>query len=198
VRGTYGPAVEIVDPNTVATLALAFAVPALAFDCAPVRSIAASWALRSPAATRSTTTDKEKTMSSGAIGARATGPRPIALGLATLVAGAALALAGAARGDSTPIGPLPPGPVSTIATSPSQLVAIALPHASKTSGLVWRLARRYDSHVVREISEADVDANVVVVFKVLSRGKTSLVFALTRGDTSSKAVRSATHKILSR
>src|ERR1041385_3332164 len=109
-----------------------------------------------------------------------------------------LAVSAAARGDSTPIGPLPRGPVSTISTSPNQLVAIALPHAPKTSGLVWRLARRYDSSIVRQISEADVDASVVLVFKVISPGKTSLVFALTRGDTSSKAVKAATHKILSR
>jgi hypothetical protein len=137
-------------------------------------------------------------MSPAVVGARATRRNPIALGLATLVVGAALALATAARGDSTPVGPLPPGPVSTITTSPYQLVAVALPHSSKTSGLVWRLARRYDSSVVRQVSEADVGTNVVLVFKVLSRGKTSLVFALTRGDTSSKALKSATHKILSR
>jgi hypothetical protein len=123
---------------------------------------------------------------------------PIAVGLATLVAGVALTIAAAARGDSTPIGPLPPGPVSTITTSPNQLVAIALPRASKTSGLVWRLARRYNPAVARQLSEADVGANVVVVFKVVGRGRTSLVFALTRGDTSSKALKSATHKIISR
>jgi hypothetical protein len=120
------------------------------------------------------------------------------LGFAIVVTGVALGIAAAAGADSTPIGPLPPGPVSTITTSPNQLVAIALPHAAKKSGLVWRLARRYDSGVVRQISEADVDTNVVLVFKVVGRGKTSLIFALTRGDTSSKAVKSATHKILSR
>ena len=120
-----------------------------------------------------------------------------ALGFAILITAAALAIAPAAGADSTPIGPLPSGPVSTITTDPNQLVAIALPHASQKSGLVWRLARRYDSSVVRQISEADVDANVVLVFKVISRGKTSLVFALTRGDTSSKALKAATHKIVS-
>jgi hypothetical protein len=88
--------------------------------------------------------------------------------------------------------------MATITTSPDQLVAIALPHAPKQSGLVWRLARQYDSGVLREVYEADVDANAIVVFKVLSRGKTSLVFALTRGDTSSKAVKSATHMVISR
>jgi hypothetical protein len=118
--------------------------------------------------------------------------------IASLAVGAALTIAAAAGADSTPVGPLPRGPVSTITTAPDQLVAIALPHAAQKSGLVWRLARRYDSGVVRQVSEADVDANVVVVFKVTGRGNTSLVFALTRGDASSKAVKAATHKIVSR
>jgi len=125
-------------------------------------------------------------------------PSLVALGLAIVVTAVALAIAAAADADSTPVGPLPPGPVSTITTGPNQLVAIALPHAAKKSGLVWRLARRYDSAVVRQVSEADVDTNVVLVFKILSRGKTSLVFALTRGDTSPKALKSATHRIVSR
>lgn len=120
-----------------------------------------------------------------------------ALGFTILVVVLALAIAAAARADSTPIGQLPPGPVSTTTTSPNQLVAVALPRASKKSGLVWRLARRYDSSVVRQISEADVDASVVLVFKVISRGKTSLVFALTRGDSSSKALKSRAFKIVS-
>ena len=118
-----------------------------------------------------------------------------ALGVA---AGIALASATAAKSDSTPVGPLPKGPITTITTHPNQLVAVALPHASKSSGLVWRIARKFDSRVVTEVSEADVGTNVVLVFKVRARGKTSLVFALTRGDTSSKAVKSATHTIVSR
>src|SRR5437773_2522972 len=109
----------------------------------------------------------------------------VALRLALLVTGAALAIVAAARADSTPIGPLPPGPISTITTGPNQLVAVALPHAAKKSGFVWRIARRYDPRVVRQVSEADVGADVVLVFKVIGRGKTALVFALTRGDTSS-------------
>jgi hypothetical protein len=120
-----------------------------------------------------------------------------ALALSGLVAAVALAIAAAARADSTPIGPLPPGPVSSITTTPGQLVAVALPRASEQSGLVWRIARRFDSNVVRQISEADVGANVVLVFKVVGRGKTSLVFALTHGDTSAKAVKAVTHAIRS-
>jgi hypothetical protein len=124
--------------------------------------------------------------------------RAIALTIALVVAiGAVLATATDGRADSTPVGPLPRGPVATTTTAPNQLVAVALPHAAKQSGLVWRLARQYDSHVIRQISEADVGANVVVVFKVISRGSTSLVFALTRGDTSAKAVKAVTHEIRS-
>ena len=121
-----------------------------------------------------------------------------AFAVAILATGVALAIVAAARGGSAPIGPLPPGPSSTITTSPNQLVAVALPRASTKTGLVWRLARRYDSRVVRQVSEADVDSNVVLVYKIVSRGKTSLVFGLTRGDNSPKAVRSATHTIISR
>ena len=122
----------------------------------------------------------------------------IALGFATLLSAGVLQIVETAHADSTPIGPLPFGPVSTITTGPNQLVAVALPHPSKTSGLTWRVARRYDSSVVRLISEADVDSNVVLVFKVIGRGKTTLVFALTKGEASSKALKSATHTVVSR
>jgi hypothetical protein len=121
----------------------------------------------------------------------------IAIGLASFMTGLALAIVAAAQAGSTPVGPLPAGPVSTITTTPNQLVAVALPHPPRRSGLVWRLARRYDSHIVRQVSEADVGANVVVVFKVVGGGNTSLVFALTRGDASSRAVTSATYRIRS-
>ena len=114
---------------------------------------------------------------------------------AVLAAAFALLVAAVGSADSTPIGPLPKGPVASTTTKPGLLVAVALPHASPSSGLVWRVARQYDSGVVKEISEADVGSSVVLVFKVVGRGNTSLVFALTRGDASSKAVKSVTHKI---
>jgi hypothetical protein len=122
----------------------------------------------------------------------------IALGLTILAAGTALTIAATARGDSTPVGPLPAGPAATVTTAPNQLVAVAMPRAATRSGLVWRLARHYNTHVVRQITEADVGANVVVVFKVIGRGNTSVVFALTRGDTSAKAIKAITHNIRSR
>ncbi|MFL5914844.1 MAG: hypothetical protein ACJ752_04305 [Gaiellaceae bacterium] len=122
----------------------------------------------------------------------------IALGFVALVTTIALAVAARARADSRPVGALPPGPVSTSITAPKQLVAIAMPRASTRSGLVWRLARHYDSHIVRQISEANVGPNVIVVFSVVGRGDTSLVFALTRGDKSANAIKAVTHKVRSR
>ena len=121
-------------------------------------------------------------------------PRTLLTALVVFVAFGAAAATGARR-DSTPVGPLPVGPTTTTTTRPGLLVAVALPHAARKSGLVWRIARRYDSHIVRQISEADVRGSVVLVFKVIGRGDTSLVFALTRGDSSPRAVKAATHKV---
>ena len=118
--------------------------------------------------------------------------------LAMLVAGAAIAasVVSNVRADSTPVGALPPGPVTTTSTKPGLLVAVALPAAKSGSGLVWRVARRFDPNVVRQVSEADVGKTVVVVvFRVVGRGRTTLVFAMTRGDASSKAVKAQRFQI---
>jgi hypothetical protein len=116
--------------------------------------------------------------------------------ITTLAAGAVAGLcATQALADSTPIGALPKGPVSTIATHKGLLVAVALPHQAASTGLVWRIARPVDTAVIRQVSEADVGKNVVVVFRVMGKGQASVVFALTRGDSSSKAVRAVTSKI---
>ncbi|HEY1366522.1 MAG TPA: hypothetical protein VGF23_05390 [Gaiellaceae bacterium] len=100
--------------------------------------------------------------------------------LFALVAVAAVT-AVAARGSSTPVGPLPAGPTATVATQAGQLVAVALPHRS--GGRSWRIARTFDSAVLRQVSEADVGSNVVLVFKTVRPGRTTLAFALTRGET---------------
>jgi hypothetical protein len=111
----------------------------------------------------------------------------------TLAATAAAAvLAAPALADSTPVGPLPKGPISTFDTHRGWLVAVALPRQPKSTGLVWRIARPVDSAVVRQVSEGDVGKNVVVVFGVSGPGRASIVFALTRGDASPKAIRAIT------
>jgi hypothetical protein len=96
--------------------------------------------------------------------------------LATLAA----AVGGAARADSPPVGPLPAGPTSTIQTQTGELVAFALP--KRANGRVWRVARRYDSSVVRQVSEANVGSSVVLVFRARTAGSTTVTFALTRGE----------------
>jgi hypothetical protein len=127
--------------------------------------------------------------------ANSTRPRAVAIGVVIGTLGLLLVSAGLGRADSTPVGPLPAGSVVTTTAKPGLLVAVALPRASRSSGFVWRIARPFNSAVVQQLAEADVGSSVVLVFKVIHRGRTSLVFALTRGDASPKAVKSATYKI---
>jgi len=105
------------------------------------------------------------------------------------VAAAAAAFAGA---SATPVGPLPPGPTSTVTTPRGELFAIALPHRS--GGRVWRIARALDPSVLSQVSEADVGANVVIVFRAKQRGSATVAFALTRGETA-KALEAHTYKV---
>ena len=102
------------------------------------------------------------------------------MALAVAVAAGALASQGVA--SAPPVGQLPSGPTSTIRTQPGQLVAFALPH--RAGGRVWRVARAFDSHVLQEVSEADVGTSVVLVFKVTGAGETTVAFGLTRGERS--------------
>ena len=112
---------------------------------------------------------------------------------AVLAAVAPVAFTAAVAGASAPpVGPLPKGPVSQVTTPVGQLVAVALPH--KSQGRVWRIARRVDPAVARQVSEADVGSNVVVVFRATGRGTARIAFALTRGETS-RALASATYVV---
>ena len=94
---------------------------------------------------------------------------------------AAAILAGVGLADSTPVGPLPNGPASTIQTQKGQLVAVALPH--RANGRVWRVARPYNARVVQQVSEGDLGKNVVLVFRATGTGTTTIAFGLTRGET---------------
>ena len=115
--------------------------------------------------------------------------------VALVLSAVGLSAASAGTADSTPIGPLPKGPVTNIATTQGSLVAVALPRQSASSGLVWRVARRVDAGVVRQISEADVGSSVVLVFRATGRGEATIRLGLTRGESSGKAVRSATYRV---
>ena len=97
-----------------------------------------------------------------------------------------------ALADSTPVGPLPKGASSTVTTHRGRFVAVALPHRPKSSRARLALARPFDTDIMHQVSEADVGKNVVVVFNVSGKGRASIVYALTKGDSSPKAIRAIT------
>jgi len=97
--------------------------------------------------------------------------KTIAAATATAAALAVPALAGRAR----PVGPLPSGTTSTISTQKGQLVAVALPHRPGGRVVADR-ARAFDAKVVNEVTEGDLGAQVVIVFRATGTGTTTLVF----------------------
>jgi len=104
---------------------------------------------------------------------------------------AAVVLTASAQAVAPPVGPLPKGPTTTISTPKGTLVSVALP---SRAGKSWRVARAYDSHVVTQVSEANVGNSVVLVYRAVGRGTTRVVLGLTRGETK-KAYASATYAI---
>ena len=95
---------------------------------------------------------------------------------------AALILAAAAAASAPPVGMLPKGPVQTIQAARGTLVAVALPHHS--GGLVWRQANVVNVRVLREVSETTLaNQDVVILFKAVGRGSTSVLYGLTHGET---------------
>jgi hypothetical protein len=116
--------------------------------------------------------------SGGSVTGKRSRTSTLVLALVTLAAAAVAAVASA---DSTPIGPLPAGPTSTIATRKGELVSIALP--VRSGGRVWRIARTVSPRVLRQVGEADVGDAVVLVFKAVGRGHATVVLGLTKGET---------------
>jgi hypothetical protein len=111
--------------------------------------------------------------------------------LAGSLTAAVLAVPGLAA--APPVGPLPTGPKSTIQTEEGQLIAFALP--KRPEGRVWRVARRFDARVVRQVSEGEIArGTIVVVFRAVAPGTANVVFALTRGETA-KALESRRYTV---
>ena len=111
---------------------------------------------------------------------------------ALVVAAAAAAfLASSANAASTPVGPLPKGPTTTITVSKGSLVSIALP---SRAGKSWRFAGRVVPAQLAQVGEADVGPSVVVVYRAKGSGVAVVRYGLTRGDTA-KAYASATFRI---
>lgn|SRR5690349_14303160 len=101
--------------------------------------------------------------------------------LAVLAAIVAVLIAiGPAEGAAPPVGALPKGPTTRIATSQGSLVSVAMPSAA---GKSWRLARPVSSKVLVEVGEANVGRSVVVVYRAVGRGSVLVAYGLTRGET---------------
>lgn len=122
---------------------------------------------------------------------------PVAIAAIAIVATGTFGAA-AAPADSTPVGPLPEGPVTHVQTTRGSLVAVALPRQKEATGLVWRVARPVNARILRQLSEADVGSSVVLVFRAVGTGNATMRFALTRGESSGKAVRATTYHVRSR
>lgn len=120
-----------------------------------------------------------------------------ATALLTALAGSATAAAQTHK-SPRPVGPLPKAPVTSVVTQPGSLVAVALPRSAASTGLVWRLARDVNASIVRQVAEADVGSTVVVIFQARHAGRAEIVFALTRGEASPKALRAARYVVLVR
>ena len=93
------------------------------------------------------------------------------------------ALAGvglAARSTAPPVGPLPNGPVTSIRVQHGQLFALVVPRPAR--GLTWRGARQSDATIARPLDEAEVKGNIVFVYRAGHAGKTTVVYALTKGE----------------
>lgn len=96
---------------------------------------------------------------------------------------AALTVAAAALASATPVGTLPHGPVTAVTARQHTIFRVTLPKPA-VAGRVWRIARPYRSAVVVGVREGETKATVWLTFRAVGRGKTSLVFAMTRGERS--------------
>jgi predicted secreted protein len=97
---------------------------------------------------------------------------------------AAGAVAATAFSSAPPVGPLPKGPVQTVKRTAGTRFLVTLPKPGIAGG-AWRVARGYDSAVVREVGEGTKKGGAVwVTYRAVARGTTRVVYALTRGERS--------------
>ena len=107
---------------------------------------------------------------------------------AATIALAATAVSTAAA-DSTPVGPLPAKtPVTSVDTTKGSLFSLAVPSQLAPTGLVWRVARPLNATIVSQVGEGEIAGTTVLVFRVVGKGRASVVLALTKGDSSPKAI----------
>lgn len=112
------------------------------------------------------------------------------LSFCVAVAAAAVLGGAGARASAPPVGKLPVAKVVHQTVRRGSLVAVALP--APAHGDVWRIARTFDARVASEVEERTLRTSIVVVFRAKSPGRTSIVYALTAGETSSRALKAIT------
>ena len=114
--------------------------------------------------------------------------------LIAAIAGLFVPSVSASVASAPPVGPLPPGQITTISAARGTLVAVALPGQSASSGLVWRLARRVNVRVLRQTSERNIGRDVIVVYRAVSAGDATVAYGLTKGERR-KAYKSIKYKL---
>jgi hypothetical protein len=70
--------------------------------------------------------------------------------------------------------------VTTIRVQHGLLFALVVPRPG--NGLSWRGARQSDATVARPLDEAEVNGNIVFVYRAGHVGKTTVVYALTKDE----------------
>ncbi|HZP72491.1 MAG TPA: hypothetical protein VFA97_03835 [Gaiellaceae bacterium] len=109
--------------------------------------------------------------------------RVLAVGVALV---ALIVLGGVAEASAPPVGKLPAAKIVQQTVRHGTLVALALP--APKHGNVWRVARPFNAHVATEVEERTLKSSIVVVYRAKSPGRTSIVYALTAGEPSSRAL----------
>jgi hypothetical protein len=109
-----------------------------------------------------------------------------------LLSGVAATVVATPRASAPPVGPLPRGPVTTVTVPNQEYVSVALNRGQ--SGLVWRVARAWNTRVVVQTTETNLGDLTVYVFRTVRPGTATLRFALTNGERP-KAYRAATYKL---
>ncbi len=100
------------------------------------------------------------------------------------VVAAAAVVTATALSSAPPVGPLPKGPVQTVKRSPGTMFALTLPKPG-VEGRSWRVARSYDSGVVRQVGEGTKPSGAVwASYRAVGAGTTRIAYALTRGERS--------------
>jgi hypothetical protein len=119
---------------------------------------------------------------------------PFRFALIAAIAGLLVPSVSASVASAPPVGPLPPGQITTISAARGTLVAVALLGQPASSGLVWRLARTVNVKVLRQTSERNIGRDVIAVYKAVSAGDATVAYGLTKGE-GRKAYKSVTYKI---